>query len=614
MEASEWEIFERHQRLKSQWEGRRDKISAQLDTLLGHLDRLVKLQQAQCFDPEKVTDDVTQELEEIQQKEIVVVPRPSPSQLDEVIALIRLKVDSERRNKAQTELMGHFYDEVTNQTSVAVFHLALSDLITSVLAASNTTSSSIDSDQSSAASEAEIPREGTLQELLQSILLTNLSLHRLSVPFASILSKLPTSWGALNPDYGVYAQQDSCLTEVFSQMLSVSFVRSYQPQLELLSIKGAFDFAQVVIVRMLGLVASGNLDLTRSVIDQFIVKLSMTVTPEHSRPQERTSVVLQGEVNFSVSIPAVIESAAQQRKKVTSTAGLRDSGSGGPVLLESEIIGRAGWEVRETTSNLNFRLSYPKLHIRPDLGCHIATGTMLKLLEENGWQAVVASSSSPKLGESRSVAGTGDLQQQLKAQQDMINQQTMALDQMSQLLRALQQQFQIEKQARLALEGKVQHLLGSSDLPDSPAPLDASPSPTSRSVAVSPQVSRKNVPAAPASAPPAAAPSSPEVLSKNIVVASSAPPAAAPSSPEAPSKNIVVAPSAPPAAASSSSEVLSKSMVAPKSAPPAPTSEPSQEDEDDDDDDEDLDYLEDDQDDLEALEDSDTASVSFGDA
>lgn len=503
LEACEWDLFERHQALKAQWEARGEAVNAQLEIILGHLDRLVKLQQAQCFEPDQVEDDINTLLEEIRKRDIIEFPRDGAAQLDETIARFRAKADEQRSTELRAETMCKFYDGVTNALNVTVFHLTLCELLTNILACATTVHDTLQK-QVEAGEKTTENQTGELSQLLRALLYTDLTVHRLNVPFASLLCKIVASWGALTPDLHEFVIKGSSLTELFAQTLSFEFVRAYRAQIELLSTKGAHDFAQSVAVRFLTVVANGHLDLTRSPIIQLVVKAPLTVTPGHTRPSEtgQTNVLIHGSAVLTLVFTAVLETQALVQAKTTQAQKFSESGGQVPALekvpdsfTESEILMRSGWQVNQQSPPLVYLLTYPKLIQRPELGLRTASDAMLKLLEEMGWQPlsnvgvplVKAANSSPRSEATKEIippsssAGTlAEVKQQMDSQAEMIQQQTNAIDQLTQFIRALQGQLQAEKQSRLALESQVQQLsaqLQGTGTAPSMAPLPTPPVP-----------------------------------------------------------------------------------------------------------------------------------------
>ena len=86
-----------------------------------------------------------------------------------------------------------------------------------ILATTNTISSTLESDQASSPEGANLT--GTLEDLTQPLFTTTVSVHRLAVPFASFLTKLVTSYGALNGDVEAYLTPESSVMELLSQTL-----------------------------------------------------------------------------------------------------------------------------------------------------------------------------------------------------------------------------------------------------------------------------------------------------------------------------------------------------------------------------------------------------------
>ena len=510
MESCEWGIFEWHQLLKSKWESKKQDSDTQIEITLSHLDKLVKLQQARCFEPETVEADINSLLAQIQQQQIIEMPksRDSQIQLDDVIDKFREKSNTERENSLKAEEKISFYDSLSDRTNIAICHMALCHFFTVILAASTT----IDEIHAT-------PNDlkGHLFEIIDDILHTKISLsNKIDLPFANILSKLVTAWGALdnhnsnnssnnNNSSSSSSSKNSSLTELFSEEFAFQFTKSFEFQLNLFSIEGSYNFAEAVFMRILLLVGNGFIDLTRPIIAQLITKLSLSILPGHSKPTqgETTLLLSASSANISFIIPTNIYTQNYRENKLiqyqqfffdnTPINTSNNDKTIQPLYLESEILVRSGWQVIPDVPSKCYCLQYPKLSFIPELGHRKCSSIMVPFLLEMGWFVDVRSlsqesmqvpsqssndsslndkapssdqlrqSSDEKVANKFEISGDewNEMKDQIQSQRQLITQQTSALNHLSQLIKTLQQQLQSEKTLRSEMQEQLQNFISS---------------------------------------------------------------------------------------------------------------------------------------------------------
>ena len=79
---------------------------------------------------------------------------------------------------------------------------------------------------------------------------------------------------------------------------------------------------------MLAVAANGHLDLTRSLIDQLVVKLALTVTVGHTRPVNgSTNLLIHGAATLTLIIPAVLGNVGGLREPEAGYQAFRDGGT-----------------------------------------------------------------------------------------------------------------------------------------------------------------------------------------------------------------------------------------------------------------------------------------------
>lgn len=506
IESCEWGIFEWHQLLKSKWEAKRISANTQIEITLKHLDRLVKLQQARCFEPENLESDISSLLLQIQQEQIIEFPKSNSLQLDEVIEKFREKSNHERVNSSIAERKVEFYDSLSDQSNRAICHMALCHFFTVIFATSTLNKETLKQENSNSI-------QGNLFEIIDDILHLPISLHKIHVPLATLLSKLVTAWGALDSNIHSFVTKESSLTELFSEEFAFQFLSSFEFQLNLLSMEGSYYFAEAVFIRVLVLVANGFIDLTRPIIEQLITKLALTISPGHSKPVDgKTSIILNGSSCLvTLTFPTHVYLNQYRNAKLEeykdfflnqNLQALSQEMKDFPCFyLESEILVRSGWEVIPDIPSNSYLLQYPKLSLLPELGHRKATSKMLTFLLEMGWyvntQAVpqeiniekqnlndstLLSSSSNQIPVSDdgnkkleiSDDEWNEMKDQVQSQRQLIIQQTSALNHLSQLVKSLQQQLQSEKTLRTEMQTQLQSILDSTQKPSAPQPIVAS--------------------------------------------------------------------------------------------------------------------------------------------
>lgn len=447
MESCEWGIFEWHQILRSQWDARRENINTKLEETLSYLERLVKFQQARCFNPETVENDIQALISQIQKKELIEIPKASSTQLDECIERMRSKANLERENYAFIDKNAKFFDELTEDLSNAVCYMTLCHYFTNIFAHALII-------ESEPAKDTPGDLVGPLSQNLNELLRTAIGFNTINVPFASIISKMIASWGSLNTNISSLTSNTS-LTELFAQQIAYYFVSTFRKQVQLLSVVGAFNFSEGIVVRMLSIIASGRLDLTRPVIEQLITSLSTTITVGHTKPVGgKTNVLIHGSAIITIVIPAEVETSAYVialRKHYSSLFNGESVGDLGVshYYKESAIIVRSGWECTEGSTS--FKLTYPKHSFNEDFGYKNATSIMVELLKENGWTVqtdYVEKKDSDSKGFSIGGEEWTNLKEQVESQKQILTQQNSTINHLSQLIKTLQQQLQAEKLAR----------------------------------------------------------------------------------------------------------------------------------------------------------------------
>jgi len=480
VEDCEWGIFEWHQILKGQWDSHKDTSGTQMQVTMNHLDRLVKLQQARCFEPEKIESDIEALLSQIQEQQIVEIPRASTVQLDTIIDLFRQKANTERENHAMAESKSNFYDKLGDCGNVAVFHMTICHFFTVILASSISITEA----------RSTTPQlKGSLEEVIEETLHTAISMHKISIPFAELLSKLVTSWGTLNPQLSSFATKNCSLTELFAQQLAFDMTNVYREQIELLSVPGAFTLAKAAVIRMLAVVSGGHLDLTRPITEQLITKIALTITPGHAKPVNgETMILIQGSEMITVVIPTDLPTAAYHKAQLEVYKALCNGNSASSIsetqfYIESEIFVCAGWMVYPDSISKPYKLTLSRHNQHPDLGYRRATATMAVLLRELGWSAAMVAPTEraptePKPAVDRKNSETSfvpleefeEMKEQVQSQRQLITQQTAALNHMNELIKSLQQQLQTEKSERMAMEQTLQSLTAQFSAPAPPAP------------------------------------------------------------------------------------------------------------------------------------------------
>ena len=230
-------------------------------------------------------------------------------------------------------------------------------------------------------------------------------------------------------------------------------------------------------------------------IDQVVTKLGLTVIPSHSRPEEgQSSITVQG-TKCTILFPSVLETAVSTQShdrlvddilhgRVPQVSEAPQAG-----YIDAQILTCAGWEVCQHTPPLSYHLRHPKVILHVPLGHRTATIQMVEFLTELGWRAqeeevrtVKESPDSPSL-ESSAGAEQDEvlaLQDQLKRQQELIDQNTNALAQLSRTILSLQQELVAQQQSRVALDTLIQSLhtqlvIPSATSPDMWKPLPAVP-------------------------------------------------------------------------------------------------------------------------------------------
>ena len=465
MEGCEWGIFEWHQLLKGKWEARRDTCNTQIEVTLGHLDRLVKLQQARCFDPQQVEGDIETLLAQIRDQQLIEYPRASATQLDEVIDRFRQKASTERENSSIAEKKSLFYDMLADKVNVAVCHMTMCHFFTVVLAAATTI-------EESRPTPAQL--RGGIEDMIEELLYTSITMHKMDIPLAGILSKLVTSWGALNPNVNTFVTKDSSLTELFAQELAYEFTRVYNAQLELLSISASHSFARAIISRMISIVSNGHLDLTRPVVEQLVAKLQVTVLAGHAKPANGiTQLLIRGSEAVTVELPTDLQTQAHRNAQMEQYKSLVSGNTptdiqATPQYTEAEIILRSGWEVVPPSPGVVYKLAYPKQSMLEELSYRRASTKMAVVLCEMGWYAPAievpkevaptAPRSNEEVGGQISSVEWEELKEQVQSQRQLITQQNSTLNHMNQLIKSLQQQLQAEKTARQQMEVKLDSL------------------------------------------------------------------------------------------------------------------------------------------------------------
>src|SRR3990167_344375 len=153
-----------------------------------------------------------------------------------------------------------------------------------------------------------------------------------------------------------------------------------------LSIVGAYQFAEVVVVRMLALICNNQLDLTRPIVEQLIALLALTVVSGHVKPTGATSNILfQTSPMISVVIPSSIETSAFFSHILTEYKNyfLKNSISPNQTVpnnwQEAEIIIRSGWRMKSTDQHW-IKMAFPKFVAAEELGDKYASPLMFTLL------------------------------------------------------------------------------------------------------------------------------------------------------------------------------------------------------------------------------------------
>ena len=247
-----------------------------------------------------------------------------------------------------------------------------------------------------------------------------------------------------------------------------------------MSIVGAYQFAEVVVVRMLALICNNQLDLTRPIVEQLIALLALTVVSGHVKPTGATSNILfQTSPMISVVIPSSIETSAFFSHILTEYKNyfLKNSISPNQTVpnnwQEAEIIIRSGWRMKSTDQHW-IKMAFPKFVAAEELGDKYASPLMFTLLKEIGWslpkddflsydQASTSSHSSKDKSSSGNDAPVNgellsSLQSQIQTQQAQIQSLQQTITQLNQAVSYYGQLLPSEQQARLLLTQQLAQL------------------------------------------------------------------------------------------------------------------------------------------------------------
>jgi len=480
-DAFEWQLFEWNQIIRSKWEKRVEATYSHLNVLTDKLARIVRLQQARVFAPDEVTADVQTEIEQLEKLSFFDSKSAKGDVLDDAAEKLRDHIKTARAKHEFAEHRSKFYEKL-ECSSVALFHYTLCRLLTNLVAFATVTEHKL-----ATSPVPIIPSDlsGRLGKVVEFLLQSQVPIGKISVTFSSLVSKLVTSWGVFSSVAHSFLDSSSTTSrsEEFAQDVAFQLVQSFQQILENLSVRGATDFSETVVVRMIGVVINGHVDLTRSISEQLVSLLALTISPGHAKATEAfTKFLCNTQIPITVDIPSAIESNNSHSNFVSRKRSLADGKPVGPVSAdetwrEADILGCAPWQMETNTQPPKLvSMIAPKLKISPNFGVRVARGRMVDFLQELGFivgQEIVAVPPPPVKESPRSEPSAAvppgivaELEQKINAlvsqvqiQQQMISQQATALNQYNYVISALQQQLNDDKTASQqlfqALSGQI---------------------------------------------------------------------------------------------------------------------------------------------------------------
>lgn len=213
------------------------------------------------------------------------------------------------------------------------------------------------------------------------------------------------------------------------------------------------NFSMATIVKMIWLAHSGQIDVTRNSMLQFIAHVPLVAVPQQNNEGFAVLEFFSGNVCIPVTIAEEIET--KERTKYVLSCYKAAMGLEAPVQRTSEplnwtedtVFKFSGWERPSTASKRGVKLNNPSFNVSTEYGNRIALDGLVEFLNEQGWfetNEFISSPSSPS-----HVSNQGSASASLERSGSAGSLPSASA------LQALQNQLESEIQARSALEQTV---------------------------------------------------------------------------------------------------------------------------------------------------------------
>jgi hypothetical protein len=402
-----------HQTLADTCKLKHLSVHHSLSSLSSFLKTLVDLQQARCYTGINYEGEISQQLEEIKAAGFTLPRiRSKLDKLDGAVENVR-KLHSEVRGHMDHMAMKMEFYSSPMDSSVAAFHMTTYKLLSGIASCSFDHSSS---------PSAPLPHssmvEGTIRNCIISLLSRTVNICNVTIPLATVIVKVVAAWGALNlhtppspsSSSSPSPASTSQVVEEFALDVSYLMARSYEDQIARLSINGASAFGEAVVVRMVALFAMGQIDLTRHISEQLVVKLSLVDSPRNPTLQEFSTITFQ---HIKLHYPSRIqtkdtEEFIKQRWMQVFQVPCPPSSPSFIDWDEYDLVQSSGWSIPPSLSRHSFLSPPPSssqsqpqsqslLSSPPVYGNRIVQSkAMLNMIViEMGWRKMDSPSSSP---------------------------------------------------------------------------------------------------------------------------------------------------------------------------------------------------------------------------